>query len=97
MIPNYRTVTVTANANENVIPIIYEQLKTGGYNTPDFLLKFVGFESEAGVSFKINDNPLKVPTSGKFYTPYGGESNTMLIKTLTFDNGCSGLDLWIIY
>lgn len=97
MIPNYRTITISAEANENIVPLIYERLKEHGYNTSDFILKFVGFEGEAGIEFKINGNPLKVPLSGKFYTPYGGENNTMLIRSMSFDNGCSGLDLWIIY
>lgn len=97
MIPNYRTITITADSNENIMPLIYEELKANGYKTSDFVLKFIGFEADAGTAFKINGNPLKVPLNGKFYTPYGGEDNTMLIRKVSFDEGCSGLDLWIIY
>lgn len=97
MIPNYRTITITAAANENVVPKIYEILKQEGYSTPKFILDFVGFETTAGTKFKINGNSLKVPTSGKFFTPYSSEGNFLSIHSLTFDQGCQGLDIWIIY
>lgn len=48
MIPNYRTITLTAGANVNVVPMIYKILKAEGYNTSDFLLDFVAFEADAG-------------------------------------------------
>lgn len=97
MIPNYRTITMTANANENLVPMIYKVLKEEGYKTPEFVLDFVAFEADAGTQFKINGNPLKVPSSGAFYTPYCGEGNFITISSLSFDEGCSSLDLHIIY
>lgn len=97
MIPNYRTITITAAADENIVPKIYEILKAEGYTTPEFALDFVGFEADAGTTFKINGNPLKVPTSGAFFTPYSNGSNYLVVNSLTFDQGCQGLDLWIIY
>ena len=97
MIPNYRTITLTAGANVNVVPMIYKILKAEGYNTSDFLLDFVAFEADAGTQFKINGNPLKVPSSGAFYTPYCGNENFISINSLSFDEGCNGLDLYIIY
>lgn len=97
MIPNYRTIQITADANENVLPQIYEELKEEGYITPRFTLDFVGFEASEGTAFKINGNPLKVPSSGTFITPYSSEGNFLSIRSLSFDEGCSGLNLWIIY
>lgn len=97
MIPNYRTVTLTADANVNVVPMIYNILKAEGYNTSNFLLDFVAFEADAGTQFKINGNSLKVPSSGKFYTPYCGDDNYISINSLSFDEGCNSLDLYIIY
>ena len=97
MIPNYRTITMTADADVDLIPLIYEVLKAEGYKTPTFYLDFVGFEADAGTTFKINGNPLKVPTCGAFFTPYGSDTNFLQINSLSFDEGCSGLDLWIMY
>lgn len=97
MVPNYRTVEITANQNENVVPMIYEILKAEGYRTSNFVLDFVGFEASEGTAFKINGNPLKVPSSGTFYSPYCDDKNFLPIKKLSFDEGCSGLNLWIIY
>lgn len=97
MIPNYRTVSVSAGANENVVPKIYEVLKAEGYTTPFFFLDFVGFEADAGTSFKINNNPLKVPSSGIFYSPFRTTGDYLKINSLTFDSAISNMDLWIIY
>ena len=97
MVPNYRTVTISAGANENIVPLIYAQLKEEGYTTPVFTLDFIGFEAAEGTSFKINDNPLKVPSSERFITPYGGEKDKINIRSVTFDNAISDMDFWIIY
>lgn len=97
MIPNYRTVTISAGANENIIPLIYEQLKENGYNTPTFTLDFIGFEAAEGTSFKINGNPLKVPSTEKFITPYGGDGNKIIIRSVTFDSSISNMNFWIIF
>ena len=50
----------------------------------------------AGTEFKINKNPMKVPSNGYFISPYDGE-RYLNIYSLTFDNGCSGLDIYGIY
>lgn len=97
MIPNYRTITLTAGANVDLVPLIYKELQKEGYTTPRFTLDFVGFEADEGTSFKINGNPLKVPSSGVFYSPFRTTSDFLKIHSLTFDNGISNLNLWIIY
>lgn len=97
MIPNYRTVSITANADENVVPIILAELKAEGYATPRFTLDFVGFEGDEGESFKVNGNPLKVPSTGYFITPYCGDDNYIAIHSLTFDEAVSDKNIWIIY
>lgn len=96
MIPNYRTVTISADANQNIVPLIYNILKEEGYRTAHFTLDFIGFEATAGTSFKINGNPLKVPSTNKFYTPYGDDS-FLSIYSVTFDNAINGVDFWVIY
>ena len=89
MIPNYTTIRITASANENVVQKIYEELQKTGYHTSNFILDFVGFEMDSGTHFKINGNPLKVPSTGKFYTPYASSSDFLPIHSLTFDAGVS--------
>lgn len=97
MIPNYTTVRITANANENVVDKIYEELHKSGYTSIPFNLDFVGFEMTSGTHFKINGNPLKVPSTGIFYSPYASSSDFLSIHSLTFDTGVSNQDFWIIY
>lgn len=96
MAANYRCFSVSAGADENIIPIIYKELQKEGYTSPKFQLHFVGFEAAAGTEFKINKNPMKVPSNGYFISPYDGE-RYLNIYSLTFDNGCSGLDIYGIY
>lgn len=97
MVPNYRTVTISGAANENLVPKIYEQLKTEGYTTSRFVLDFVGFEADEGTSFKINGNPLKVPSTGTFYSPFNTSGDFLAISSLTFDEAVDDMDLYIIY
>lgn len=97
MIPNYRTVTVRGAANENLVPKIYEQLQSEGYTTANFVLNFVGFEASEGTSLKINGNPLKVPSTGFFYTPFHDSSDFLKINSLTFDEAINDMDLYVIY
>ena len=97
MIPNYRTIAVSGAANENLVPKIYEKLKESGYSTSHFSLDFVGFEITPGITFKINGNPLKVPSTGIFFTPYSDSNNFLQINSLTFDIPVNNLDMWIIY
>ena len=97
MVPNYRTISISAEANENVVPKIYELLKAEGYTTPIFVLDFVGFEAAEGTSFKINNNPLKVPSTGRFYSPFRASNDFLKISSLTFDEAISNMNLWIIY
>lgn len=97
MIPNYRTVTISAPANTNIVPLIYEQLKQEGYRTSIFNLDFIGFQGEAGSEVYINKNPLKVPSTGDFFTPYNGSSDFIQINSVVFPRAISDMDFWIIY
>lgn len=98
MISNYRTVTITANAEENIVPKIHEALLADGISvSPDFDLDFVGFEAEAGTTFKINHNPLKVPSSGIFFSPYRTREEHMLIRSIVFDQAINAMNFWIIF
>lgn len=93
----YACVPVTADANENVLKKIYEYLNTNyKYFNTKFSVRFVGFEAAEGTTFKINGIGNRVPSSGYFITPYGG-NYYMNINSLTFDEGCSGLNIYIIY
>lgn len=93
---NYGCFTITAKKNENVVPLIFKaftgNVPTGALNK----LKFVGFEGPVGTTFKLNGTPNKIPTTGKFITPYDGECY-MAISSLTFDNGCTDFDIWVIF
>lgn len=92
----YACVQVSAAANENVIPLLFKEL-TG--NVPvgtKCKVKFIGFESTGGTTLKINGAPNQVPSTGKFITPYDGV-NYLTIQTLTFDEGCSDLNIWFLY
>ncbi len=95
MVANYRTFTISAGADENVVDKIYEILQKEGYNNPKFRLQFVGFEAPQGTALKINGNPLKVPSTEYFISPYGEERHMAILK-LTFDGGFDG-DIYCIY
>lgn len=43
MVANYRTITLSAQAGENIVDKIYDVLKEEGYTTPHFVLDFIGF------------------------------------------------------
>lgn len=93
----YRCVTVSATNEENILDKIYKILREeDGYFNTRFQLRFIGFEVAAGTTFKLNGIPNKVPSTGKFVTPYDGE-HYMIISSLYFDRGCSNQDFWIIY
>ena len=93
----YACVNITAAKDENVIKKIYDYLHSeyGVYNTK-FSVRFIGFEAAVGTSFKLNKIANKVPSTGHFISPYNGEYY-MVIDSLTFDEGCSGIDFYIIY
>lgn len=98
MIPVYRTITLSADANEDLVPKIYKILnEEHRIEAPKFTLDFVAFEAAAGTSFKINSSPLEVPSTGKFYSPYLDSKNFLEIRSLTFDKSVSNLKLYIIY
>ena len=93
----YRCVTVSASANEDILKKIYQVLnQEDGYFNTQFSLDFIGFQAEVGTAFKINKVPNKVPKNGYFITPYDGKSY-MVITSLSFDEGCTDQDFWIIY
>ena len=96
MVANYRCFTITAKPGENVVDIIYSILKKEGYVNEPFELQFVGFYEVPDTRLKINGNLVKVPRNGYFITPYSIE-RYLRIKELTFEEGCSSLDIWCIY
>ena len=74
-----------------------KQLYEEGYRTSDFKLDFIGFEGEAGTEVYINGNPVKVPSTGEFFTPYFNSSDFIQIYSVTFPEAIAEKDLWIIY
>lgn len=70
--------------------------KKEGYVNEPFELQFVGFYEVPDTRLKINGNLVKVPRNGYFITPYSIE-RYLRIKELTFETGCSSLDIWCIY
>lgn len=97
MVPSYRTITISAGANENIIPKIYEKLKEEGFQASTFTLRFIGFEASAGVKFKLNGQELKVPSNGKFISPYCGSNDYLPIHNMSFNTSFSNRDFYIIY
>lgn len=92
----YACYQITADANENIIPKLFEQ--KGENPVPSLRnVRFIGFEAEAGTSIKLNGLANKVPSTGKFYTPYENEYSCMKINSFSFDEGCSNLDIWVIF
>lgn len=93
----YACYQITADADENIIPKLFE----AAYNSAPILkltnVKFIGFEAEAGTTIKLNGLANKVPSNGKFYTPYVNEYACLKIDSLSFDEGCSDLDVWVIF
>ena len=92
----YGCVNVTADANENVVPLIFKELTGNIPVNTKCKLQFVGFETAAATKIKINGTPNRVPSNGRFYTPYDGV-NHMIIQSLSFDEGCSALNIWFMY
>lgn len=97
MVPNYRTIQVSATSGEDLIPKIYEILQTEGYITPIFTLKFVGFEMTGGTEFQLNGKNIKVPSNGIFISPYQSDNDCLLIRSLIFNQGINNMNFWIIY
>ena len=98
MIPVYRTITLSADANEDLVPKIYKILnEEHRIQSPRFILDFVAFEAAAGTTFKINSSPLEVPSTGKFFSPYLDSQNFLEIHSLTFDESISDMKFYIIY
>ena len=93
---DYRMSTIIADADENVVELIANELKEEGYKFSKLKLSFVGFEAPAGTAFFLNnqEKPMKVPSSGKFVTPYNGEQG-MAITSLKFATGFTG-DIYYI-
>lgn len=92
----YGCAQITAKANENVIPLLFKELTGNIPVNTKCKVKFIGFELAGGTGLKINGIPNQVPSVGIFITPYDG-INYMTIQTLTFDEGCSDLNIWFIY
>lgn len=97
MTPNYRCSTITAGADVNIVPMILKELEAEGYTTPRFYLDFIGFEMKKGTKFKLNGNPMTVPTNNYFISPYDSENDLMHIHSVSFDSGITGQDIYYIY
>lgn len=98
MIPVYRTITLSADANEDLIPKIYKILnEEHRIQTSRFVIDFVAFEAAEGTAFKINSSPLVVPSTGKFFSPYLDAKNFLEIYSLTFDEAITDMNFYIIY
>lgn len=84
---DYRMYSGGAPANENVIPIIIKELNDNGMKVSG-PLKFIAFEGSAGTTFYLNNHKelTKIPSTGKFITPYTGE-RFMPIYSLKFPDG----------
>lgn len=94
---SYACYKITAAANENVIPKIFEAY-SGNVPRPEYCkVKFIGFEADEGTRIKINNLPNIVPSTERFITPFEDEHNHMEITQLSFDEGCSALNIWVIF
>lgn len=92
---NLRMIKVTAAANEDIVPLIFTELKNDGEKHNEKLLDYIGFEAPAGTQFKINDNQIEVPTSGHFVTPYDG-NRYLRIRQFSFNSGCNAQNIYYI-
>lgn len=92
----YACVSVTAGADENVVPLVFEEFSGHTPIASKCKLQFVGFEAESGTAIRLNGMPNKVPSTGYFITPYDSV-NHMTITQLSFDEGCSDLNIWFIF
>lgn len=95
-INNYRYFSVTVKAGENVVDNIYKQLQQEGFHYPHFKLYFIGFEAYGGMKFTLNGNPMKVPKSGMFVTPYD-DNGCLSIESVIFETDATNLDVYCIY
>lgn len=93
---DYRMYTGGISAGKNAVSEIIKSLNENGEHQRG-PLKMVAFEGPAGTSFVLNDHAekIKIPTTGKFYTPYTGE-RFMPIWSLIFDTNFSGNIYYII-
>ena len=92
----YGCVAVTATADENVVPLVFKAMSGNVPTGTKCKLQFVGFEADEGTAIKLNGMPNKVPSVGYFITPYDSV-NHMTINQLSFDEGCSDLNIWFIF
>lgn len=94
---NYRMITISAGANDDVVKMIQTNLEKKGELFLNFSLKFIGFEAPAGTQLILNNNDegITVPSNGKFITPFNGDYY-MHIRNLVFPNGFSGNIYYII-
>ena len=92
----YGCVAITAGADENIVPLIFKEMTGNIPVATKCKLQFVGFEAKEGTKIKINGVPNQVPSTGNFITPYDSV-NHMIINSLTFNEGCSELNVWFLY
>lgn len=93
---NYNCVKITAEADENIVPLIFEKLTGNIPKGSKCMLKFVGFEDDVDTEFKINNAPNVVPSSGYFITPYDG-NNYLPVTQLSFNAKKENFKIWFIF
>lgn len=94
---DYRMINISATKEDNVVDLISKKLNEQGWKNSNLKLHFVGFEAPAGTKFYLNNqkDPIKVPRSGNFISPYDGE-RYMNIFNLKFESGFTGDIYYII-
>lgn len=93
---DYRMYSGGASPKENVVQTIKKELKKQNINFGD-TLRMVAFEGTPGTAFYLNghEEVMKIPQTGKFYTPYNGDKG-MSIYRLEFLGNFSGDIYYII-
>lgn len=92
----YGCVSITAQADENIIPLIFKKMTGNIPVASKCKLQFIGFEAAAGTKVKVNKIPNQVPSTEKFITPYDS-GNHLIINSFSFDEGCNNLNIWFLY
>lgn len=92
----YACVEITAQADENIVPLLFKELTGTVPPGQQCKIQFIAFEESAGEELTINGVPNIVPSTGQFITPYDG-ANHMMIHSVTFKNGLDGKKIWFIF
>lgn len=94
---DYRMYSGGAEAGENVVTLIRNELYKDSGLKIKAPLKFVGFEGTAGTEFTLNNQAQKmaIPSTGHFVTPYNGQQYCQ-VYSLVFDSAFSGNIYYIV-